>query len=153
MKKLQIRKNKKKEENREAQNPQKDKEAKTEKLKNMINKIGIKRNQTMAANNNGAKNNADLASVAQIKREKEKKSNENFLMNLEESENNHGDLTYGSYIVISIENEKERREKLMKNKDNHNYRYKAEHRKFYTKFRISDTVKAQKMSEDNYDSN
>ena len=107
----------------------------------------------MAVKSNGVKNNAVLSSVAQIKREKEKKSNENFLMNLEESENSHGDLTYGSYIVISIENEKERREKLKKNKYNPDYRYKAEYRKFYTKYRISDSVKAQKMSEDNYDSN
>ena len=82
-----------------------------------------------------AEGNIDPSVATNVKKEKDKFSNANFLSKLAESEQNHGDLSYGSYIVLNLENENQ------------------DPRKFSTKFRISDKVQAIKMDKEDYDPN
>ena len=77
----------------------------------------------------------DPTLAATLKKEKEKHSNAQFLSKVAETEDNHGYLTFGSYIVLNVEKEG----------DNP--------RKFNTKFRISDKVQAIKMGKEDYDPN
>jgi hypothetical protein len=62
-------------------------------------------------------------------------SNAQIINKLVENENNHGELTFGSYIILNIENNGE------------------ENRKLSTKFRISDRAQAIKLKKGDYDSN
>jgi hypothetical protein len=92
-----------------------------EKIKKMMNSNQDKGDPTANLNEGGMK--------------LDKEANAQIISKLTESENNHGDLTFGSYIVLNIEKDA------------------ADPRKFSTKFRISDKVQSIKMEKEDYDEN
>lgn len=79
--------------------------------------------------------NNDPNAVTSLQKERDKNSNVNFLSKLAETENNHGELLYGSYIVLNVQNEGENP------------------RKITTKFRISDRITTFEMDREDYDPN
>lgn len=89
--------------------PEKQKEMKKEtafkftKIKNNLNFLANKvREKEM---NKDSSQLQDVTAQGAFKKEKEKFSNANFLSKLSETEQNHGELTFGSYIILNIQNE------------------------------------------------
>ena len=82
--------------------------------------------------------NNDPNIVTTLQKEREKNSNVAFLSKLKETENDHGELTYGSYIIFNVEHDENDAGDHDENKTF----------KLTTKFRISDRLGASEMNED-----
>jgi hypothetical protein len=139
--KVKMRKLKKKKRNifEEEEDPQMIKEMRKEtvrkfdKIKLNLNTLSHKVQEV--EENKDPTRDQDSNAQGKLKKEKDKFSNVNFLTKIAQTELNHGDLTYGSYIILNIEND---------GKSN---------RKLCSKFRISDKLQAIKMDKEDYDLN
>jgi hypothetical protein len=117
-----------------------DQKANKKNVKDKLARAQDKIKKMMANKNEGNKGGNDGGSMdpvatANQRKEFDKNSNAQIMNKIAESEQNHGDLTFGSYIILNLNGEND------------------DSRKFSTQFRISDKVQAHKMDKEDYNEN